>query len=186
MAANLPTTQSIQNPQVRQLSACEAALVLSRTQKDKATQLLVSLARDGDPVIRVRAAECMMEVGGDRAVMGLLDLCADHNPKVRLTAIGALGALRIHKAIDRVLNIMKTDPEISVRVVAARTLGKFGSYVGLSLVLKMLDSNNDFYRRLAVMALQDIINQRFSPTPEGIRSAKRYLEMNKNRFFPGE
>jgi HEAT repeat protein len=185
MANDLTATQEFKNPQVKQLSACEAALVLARSDKTKALQILVSLAREGDPTIRVRAAECMMEIGGDRAVMALLDMCSDHNPKVRLTALGALGVLRIHSAREKIQYLCKNDPEISVRVIAARTLGKLGSYAGLPLVLQMLDSSNDYYQRLAIMALQDIINQRFSPTPEGIRSARRYLEINKNKYFPG-
>jgi HEAT repeat protein len=185
LADSLTTTQEFQNPQVKHLTACEAALVLARSDRTKALQILVTLARDGDPTIRVRAAECLMEVGGDRAVMALLDLCDDHNPKVRLTALGALGVLRIHSASEKILQLCKSDPEISVRVIAARTLGKLGSYSGLPLILPMLDANNEYYRRLAVMALQDIINQRFSPTPEGVRSARRYLEMNKNKYFPG-
>lgn len=185
MPNDLTTTQEFINPQAKQLSACEAALVLARNDKSRALQILVSLARDGDSTIRVRAAECLMEVGGDRAVMALLDLCDDHNPKVRLTALGALGVLRIHSAGDKILHLCKTDPEIPVRVIAARTLGKLGNFSGLPLVRQLLDSNNEYYQRLAIMALQDIINQRFSPTPEGIRSARRYLEINKNKYFPG-
>ncbi|NLE30106.1 MAG: HEAT repeat domain-containing protein [Phycisphaerae bacterium] len=183
---NLSPTREFTDPQVSQLAACEAALALSKTHREKALQLLVSLSRQGDATIRVRAAECMMEIGSDRAVMELLDLCDDHNPRVRLTALGALGVLRIHKAKGKITHIMRNDPEISVRIIAARTLGKLGSRAGILLIYQLLFSDNRYYHRLAVLSLHDIINQRFSPTPEGIHSARRYLEINKYKFLPGE
>ncbi len=180
------TKMDLSNPQVKNLSACEAALILSKKQKELALRVLIDLSRDNDPVVRIRAAECLMEIGNERAVMGLIELLDDPHPKVRITAIGALGCLRAHIAKDRLQKILEFDPEISVRIIAARNLGRLGNKDGLVLILRLFDSENEYFRRLAVMALRDIIGQVFSPTEDGIKSAKRYLDMNLNKYFSGD
>jgi HEAT repeat protein len=170
----------------KQLNACEASLALAGSgQRDRAMQLLVSLARNGEPIVRIRAAECFMEIGGERAVMELMDLIGDPHPQVRIAAIGALGALRIHPASEKLFQAMKTDPEITVRIMAARALGKLGNKNGLSLVIRLLDGDDEQLARLAVMALRDIIGQRFAPTLDGIKSAKRYLSVNLRTILAG-
>jgi hypothetical protein len=179
----MPLAVEFKDAQVKQLSACEAALALYKKQPEQALRLLLSSSREGDPVVRIRVAECLMEIGTDRAVIGLLGLVDDPHTQVRVTAIGALGVIRAQGVRDKLMGILRTDPEMMVRIIAARTLGKLGSRVGLGMILKLLDDENEYFRRLAVMALRDIIGQAFSPTEEGIRSAKRYLEMNKSKFF---
>jgi len=169
--------------QAQQLSACEAALALPKNEKNQAMRLLISLSRDGDPLVRIRAAQGLMQIGGERAVIGLMDLMDDHHSQVRIAAIEALGVLRAHEARDRIETIIKSDPEISVRITAARTLGKLGSKNGLLLIIRLLDHEDMYFRSLAVLALKDIIGQTFPTTREGIRSAKRYLEMNLNKYF---
>jgi len=185
MPEQTPVTVGVNDVQVKQLSACESALVLAKRQKDQAGHLLIALSRDGDPMVRIRAAECLMEIGGERAVIGLMGLLDDPHTQVRITAIGALGVLRAHGARDKLLAVLKSDPEVPVRIIAARTLGRMGNRTGLLLILRLLDEDNEFYQRLAVMALRDIIGQTFSPTREGIRSAKRYLDMSLDRYLNG-
>jgi len=183
MSNGTATTVRVEDIQIQQLSACEAALALSRKEEDSALRVLLNLSRDGDPVVRIRATECLMEIGNDRAVIGLLEVLEDPNTQVRLTAIGALGVVRAQGVREKLLEIMRMDPEMTVRIIAARTLGKLGSRDGLKMIMKLLNDENEYFRRLAVLALRDIIGQVFSLTEEGVRSARRYLEMNKHRFF---
>jgi len=185
MSNQAVTTIDLNVSQVKQLSSCEAALLLYKKQKAQALRILLSLSRDGDSLVRIRAAECLMEIGDERAIIGLMDMIEDPNPQVRITAIGALGALRAHVAMEKILRALQEDAEISVRIVAARTLGKLGNRKGLTLIVKLLSDDNDFFRRLAVMALRDVIGQSFPPTQEGIKSAKRYLELTMNKYLNG-
>jgi HEAT repeat protein len=165
------------------LQACEAAVALSKQEKDKAIRLLVQLSREGDATVRVRAAECMMEVGGERAVLGLVDLLRDPNPQVRSAAIGALGVLRAHYAEPNLRELLKNDEDVSVRITAARTLGRLGHRDGLKYVMTLLSNDNEFFRRMAVRALRDIIGQDFPATQAGVEEAKRYLEMNRSKYI---
>jgi len=174
------------DPQAKNLTACSAALALAKSgQKDRAIQVLVAVARNGDSTVRIRAAECLMEIGGERAVMSLLDLLHDPHPQVRFTAVGAIGILRVHSAVETIIKIMNTDADMSVKIMAARTLGKLGNKAGLALVIRLLNEDEEQFCRLAVMALHDIIGQKFPPTKEGILSAKRYLSVNLKKILAG-
>jgi HEAT repeat protein len=174
------------DPQAKNLAACSAALALAKSgQKDRAAQILVAAAKNSDAMVRMRAAETLMEVGGERAVMSLLDLLDDPHPQVRFAATGAIGVLRVHSSVERLLKIMNTDSEMTVRIMAARTLGKLGNKAGLSLIIRLLDAGEEKFCRLAVMALHDIIGQKFTPTKDGILSAKRYLSVNLKKILAG-
>ncbi len=170
---------------IKQLAACEAALSLARRKDANAMRALLSLSRDNDPAVRIRAAECLMEVGGQRAVIGLLNLLDDPHPEVRQTAIDAVGVLRTHIAIEKLEMILAKDPDVTIRLRAARTLGKLGSRKGLLLVIRLLDKKDEYLKRLAARSLKDIIGKYFEPTAEGVKSAKRYLEINMHKFING-
>ncbi len=178
--------QSQPNEQrAKQLAACGAALSLIKRKDPNAMRALISLSRDNDPVVRARAAECLMEAGGQRAVIGLINLLDDPHPDVRQIAIDALGVLRAHIAMEKLETILEKDPDPKIRLKAARTLGKLGSKAGLILVIRLLDEKDEYLKRLAVRTLQDIIGKYFEPTAEGVKSAKRYLEINMHKFIDG-
>ena len=186
MSIHSTLSENYRDLQQKQLSACEAALVLSRKQQTQAVHLLLNLCRDGDAMVRIRAAECFMEIGGEWAVMGLMNLLDDPRSEVRIAAIGGLGILRAHQACDKLEKIVKSETEdIPARISAARTLGKLGRTVGLLLIIRLLNDDKEYIRRSAASALKDIIGQVFPPTQEGVRSAKRYLEINLNKYFSG-
>jgi HEAT repeat protein len=172
--------------QARQLSACEAAMAQARKQPGEALHILVDKAKDGDYIIRIKAAECLMEVGTERAIMALMDLLDDPHPQVRFTAIGALGNLRARIAVDRIKNVLRVDPDVSNKVMAARVLGRMGNRCGLNTIVRLIYEGSGTDLRMAVVALRDIIGQAFSPTLEGIRAAKRYLEFHGLHHYNGD
>ncbi len=169
----------------RQLAACGAALSLIKRKDPNAMRALIALSRDNDPIVRARAAECLMEAGGQRAIIGLMNLLDDNNPDVRQIAIDALGVLRAYIAMEKLETILAKDPDVKTRLRAARSLGKLGSKIGLLLIIRLLDEKDEYLKRLAVRSLQDIIGKYFEPTAEGVKSAKRYLEINMHKFIDG-
>lgn len=186
MNVSTAETSNATSLQARQLSTCEAALLLASKQRDKAVSVLRSLTREGAPVVRKRAAECLMEIGGDRALMAIMDLLADPNPTVRRTAIIALGYLRAYSAKPALQKILDADQSVDVRIAAAGVLGRLDDRRGLPMVIKMLDDKNERNRRLAVMALRDIIRQKFALSQEGIEAAKRYLHIKGEELLKGD
>ena len=169
----------------RQLSACEAALALARRNRLEALRVVRGLCRSGTLSVRKRVAQCLMEMGGDEAIIGLIGLLKDPHHEVRIAAAGALGVLRAQSAKAYLERLLESDPHLDVQLAAARTLGRLQDKSGLSLVLTLLNGNDERYRRLAVVALRDIIGQRFSPDHEGIESAKRYLQVQGSKFSDG-
>lgn len=180
------TTNEADSVQVRQLAACEAALTRYPKQSADSLRALVLLARDSDHVVRVRAAECLMEIGTERAIIGLIDLLHDPHPQVRTTAIRALGALRARVAVRPLRRVLADEADPAIKIAAARALGRMGDRGGLATVIKFLYGGNETYPRMAALALRDIIGQTFSPTLEGIREAKRYLEVHESKHFIGD
>lgn len=171
--------------QAEHLAGCDAALSRAKEEYDKSVQVLISLSREGNNVVRLRCAECLKQVGGDRAVIGLMDMMDDPNPEIRQAAIDALGNLRAHSASDKLEKILKTDPDIKVKLYAARVLGRLGNREGLPLVMHLLEQSDEYYKRLAAGSLKDIIGRHFAPTKDGVKSAKRYLNVNSFRFLNG-
>ncbi len=169
--------------QAKQLAACEAALSCARRDYNRAVKALLTLAREGDYIVRQRSAECLTEIGGKYAIVGLLDLLDDPSADVRKTAIWGLGKLRVHSAKDKIKHIFKRDEDISVRIIAARVLGRLGDKSVLTLIIRLLEEGDEYTKRLAVVALEDIIGQKFSPTRDGIKSAKRYLDANLSKYI---
>ena len=161
-------------------------MLLSGKQREQAVTVLRNLAREGTPPVRSRAAECLMEIGGERAVVVLVDLLADPHPRVRQKAAAALGHLRIHSAKPALQKLLITDQQKEVRIEVARALGRLNDRSGLPMVMEMLGDTNGNQRRLAVMSLHDIIGQRFSSSQEGVESAKRYLEIQADKLLNGD
>lgn len=178
--SNSATTESWQ------LSACEAALALAGKEREKAVKALKGLARNAKAAVRKRAAECLTEIGGEAAVIGLIGLLKDHNPEIRQVAVAALGVLRVRSSRGLIEDMLKSERNAEVRIMAARALGRMNNRSGLSLVVEMLDSKNERHRRLAVVALGDIIGQKFSPNQDGIKAARRYLRTQAHKWFDGD
>jgi len=174
-----PQSARLSDPPDRQaerLKACDAALALGSRQRDKCVALLLSLARDGDPVVRKRAVECMMEVGGQELVAALVELLKDANASVRATAAMALGVVHDRCAIPALKHALRGDIEPQVRLSAARALGRLSDRSGLPLVMELLNSRDVHLQVQAVVALSDIVGHRFGANQEGVQAARRYVQ----------
>lgn len=169
---------SCQNNREELLSACEAALVHAEKNYQEAIAALNILIQFRDSTVKQRVAQILAQIGGELSVYLLLDLVDDPHPEVRKEALHSIGRLRAHTCKEKLMEIMEEDSNLEVRITAAAVLGKLGIRDGLGLIRKALEIGNTNEKRLAIHALYDIINQRFSSTPEGIKSAKRYLDVN--------
>lgn len=65
--------------------------------------------------------------GRDTAVPALLSVVSDENPAVRLAAVEALGHLEDPRAIDALVQALRTDTDARVREAAANALGEIDS-----------------------------------------------------------
>jgi len=131
-------------------------------------------------------AECLTELGGEQAAVGLSNLLGDPNHRVRIAAADGLGFLNAHAIRKQLVNLMENDPHIEVRIAAARALGRLQDYGGLPMIVDMLYKGNERIQRLAVRALKDIIGQSFTPDYSGIQAAKRYLQVQGKKYFSGD
>lgn len=169
----------------KQLSTCEAALAMAKKQREESLRVLIGLSRDGSSAVRRRAAECLTELGGPRATAALAQLLDDANCEVRAMAALALAHLRVHTIRPVLLRRLEQDDSVIVQIAAARALGLLGDVSGLELLMKLLEGDNERMRRIAVMALQDVIGQRFSPDQTGIQEALRYLHLRGSKLLAG-
>ena len=160
----------------KQLAACEAAMALSAKERSEALRVLVGLSHDSGSAVRSRAAECLTELGGEVAVSTLIGMMHDIHPKVRSMAMLGLADLRVYAVKTQLGEVLNSDESVPVRIVAARALGLLDDMSGLELLRDLLVGNDERIRRLAVMALKDVIGQRFSPDQQGIKAAIRYLQ----------
>ncbi len=179
-------TTIVEMVQAKYLAGCDAALSRARDEYDKSIRVLISLSRIGDNVVRRRCVECLVQVGGKRAVVGLMDMMDDPDPSIREAAMDALGSLRAHSAVDRLKDSLTNDPDMRVRLRAARVLGKLGNLEGLPLVMHLLEQNDEYYKRLAAGSLKDIIGKHFAPNKDGVKSARRYLSVHSSKFCNGD
>jgi HEAT repeat protein len=78
-------------------------------------------------VRRMWAAEILGWLGNAEAGVPLIDALGDVNPEVRAKSAGALGKLSESRAIDRLLEMLLSDPIPFVRTRVAQALGAIGN-----------------------------------------------------------
>ena len=131
-----------------------------------------------DVVVRARAVEALVDVGGTTALARLTDALRDDNKEVRLNAIGALEVLGPGPAASALRDRL-TDDSVPVRLRAAGALGRIQDQSGLPIVLHFLLDDTSHTRQAAV-AYGVIVGQKFRPNTDGIAEARRYYRARKN------
>jgi hypothetical protein len=107
----------------------QAVAALARLNMAAAEPALVAALSDVDVSVRVQAIRGLRTVGTDTAAASLVDaLIADVDPRVRLTALAAVGSLSGPR-VPTMLATASTDPDMTVRETAFRWLAWWRSRV---------------------------------------------------------
>jgi HEAT repeat protein len=132
-----------------------AAKLLGDLRNESDTALLVErLAEDRDPVVRRRAAESLASIGGEAAVVGLVQGLSDPIEQVRLAAVRGVRELDPAFATADLARLVLEDPMYEIRVQAARGLGTTGDPEVLKILENALEDPNEFVRAAAANAIR--------------------------------
>jgi HEAT repeat protein len=128
--------------------------------------------------VRRKAIDVLAGIGTKTARAMFLNAFRDPDPSVRESAIGAAGALRMVEATPLLLPLLR-DPVEAIALRAAGALGRVGQRNGFELAKRTLlrDGPNS---RLAAQVVGDIVGHRFPANLEGIKAARRYLNIHES------
>lgn len=143
------------HPEVRFVSA-RACLALARIGIPKAVKAVYEALDKGGGGVRSEAASALRYIGSDRALNRLLELVKkDGDPRVRISAAGALGAMKSGKSLDVLAAALK-DPYEYVRSEAAAALGSIGSNKSIEPLVQALGDESGVVREMAQASLVKI------------------------------
>lgn len=135
-----------------------AARMARRNLKSAAiTDSLTTLLKNPDSGVRYKACYALMRIVEGVDFTPLLEATYDDDPRVRMFAVRALGALQDTRYLDRLGYLLRRDADWRVRVNAANALGNYpltlvGSY------LTLLDANHHV-RRAVARAIGESVQQ---------------------------
>ncbi len=94
----------------------------------EAAPLLSPATKDDSHVIRMTAAKALATIGGEEACRMAMSLLEDEDPRVRLSAVTALGEIGLADSIDRLVEVIFGDDDEEIRAWAAWSLGEIGDF----------------------------------------------------------
>lgn len=118
--------------------------------------LCIEVRNPDSDVRRMWAAEILGWLGNLEAAIPLIDALGDVNPEVRAKAAGALGRLAEARAIDRLLEMLLSDPIPFVRTRVAQALGAIGHPRVVDHLVQVLKDPEWWVRIRAIEALEQI------------------------------
>lgn len=138
----------------------EAAGQALRGMAEVAAPPLVALVegRDDDQVIM--AAALLARVGDPHAGRPLLDLSHSRDPGRRVFATSILGLLGSDEAVDRVIEMFRSDADVTVRYTAAGELGIRQHARGFDALMEGTSDSQTVIRVGAILALGYFGDQR--------------------------
>jgi HEAT repeat protein len=123
----------------------------ARRTRQRAVEVIVTLAEDRNPVFRANAIEAMQPMP-DRALPLAQRGLADHSPVVRYAAVVTAGMLEF-KSLAPAIRPLVDDPDPSVRAAALYALHTFGEPVDITPLAEYLVSADPPVRGNAAMLL---------------------------------
>ncbi len=121
-----------ESPQVRKVSV----KALSRLGGNESIPALRSLTDDSSPAVQCEALAALCRLGQSACRSELSDRLSDPRPEVRLAAAEALGSVEGGSA--SLLDIVRTDPVIDVRIAAVSSLGLGGDRRAVPVLVECL------------------------------------------------
>ena len=126
-------------------------------EKDKSAvaQLLTQL-KDESPMVRLAAARAILQLGGDEYVPTLVNLFKDPDKSVRAAVIQLLGERRDPRTVPGLGEALKSDQEMSVRLVALDAMRKIGDESCVPALIDALRDSQIVIRSQAQDALKAV------------------------------
>jgi len=132
------------------------AEILVRFGAEAVPALIAELGMVERDVRRMWAAEILGWIADPRAAVPLIESLGDVNPEVRAKAAGALGKLGESRAVDRLLEMLLSDPIPFVRTRVAQALGAIGHPKVIDHLIHVLKDPEWWVRIRAIEALEQI------------------------------
>jgi len=123
---------------------------------DSVPLLIADLRNLDSDVRRMWAAEILGWLGDPRATVPLIESLGDVSPEVRAKAAGGIGKIRDARSVDRLLEMLLSDPIPFVRTRAAQALGSIGHPKVIDHLIHVLKDPEWWVRIRAIEALEQI------------------------------
>lgn len=123
---------------------------------DSVPLLIAELRNLDSDVRRMWAAEILGWLGDPRAAIPLIESLGDVSPEVRAKAAGGLGKIGDARALERLLEMLLSDPAPFVRTRAAQALGAIGHPKVIDHLIHVLKDPEWWVRIRAIEALEQI------------------------------
>jgi len=123
---------------------------------DAVPLLIAELRNVESDVRRMWAAEILGWIGDPRGAVPLMDSLGDVSPEVRAKAAGGLGKIRDPRAVERLLEMLLSDPIPFVRTRVAQALGAIGHPKVIDHLIQVLKDPEWWVRIRAIEALEQI------------------------------
>lgn len=105
---------------------------------------------------RIWAAKILGEFSEKNTLIPLMGALSDISPEVRANAAGALGNLKEERALDKLFELLISDPVPFVRVRASQALGSIGHPSVIDYLINMLKDPEWWVRVRAIEALEQM------------------------------
>lgn len=124
--------------------------------KDAVPLLIAELRNLDSDVRRMWAAEILGWLDDQQAAIPLIESLGDISPEVRAKAAGGLGKIRDARAVERLLEMLLSDPIPFVRTRVAQALGAIGHPKVIDHLIHVLKDPEWWVRIRAIEALEEI------------------------------
>lgn len=147
---------------IETLGVADAALpqriaeIIARFGADAVPALVAELRNLECEARRMWAADILGKVADPRAALPLVESLGDVSPEVRAKAAAGLGRLREARAVDRLLEVLLSDPIPFVRTRVAQALGAIGHPKVIDYLIHGLKDAEWWVRVRAVEALEQL------------------------------
>lgn len=129
--------------------------------------ILSTLVTDDERSIRLAAAETLRHYPSDRTKGALLELLADEDDELAVTAAGSLAYLRVPEGVDA-LNRFSRDRIERTRRLAAEAMGKSGDDSLTPTLIRMLGDSRSV-QNAALGALPKLVGEDIAAREKGFR-----------------
>ncbi|MET4483761.1 HEAT repeat domain-containing protein [Bradyrhizobium sp. F1.13.3] len=159
----------------------QAARLLAEFLGSDAFETVSLLSSEQDETVREGAAEALKIIPSEASAELLLRLTDDDSEQVRSSAVLGLQQHRCLRAIPRLSELAERDSSNFVRLVAIRAIGELGDRAGLSVLVRLLETEDTGLFDYVALSLGDIGDD--AAIPALISANRRSTRTDAERYF---